>query len=118
MSMLVSSGVDSWVVGNEPEVVMNLQPKSATPGLDQQWSQVQGMLRVEFGETTYRTWLAPLQLSGLEGDRLLLAVPTRFLRDWVAAHYADRIRELWRCVDPRVCGVALTVKPVSSVRTP
>jgi chromosomal replication initiator protein len=88
---------------------MNLQPKSATPGLDQQWSQVQGMLRVEFGETTYRTWLAPLQLSGLEGDRLLLAVPTRFLRDWVAAHYADRIRALWRRLNPAIGGVALIV---------
>ena len=43
---------------------MNLQPKSANPDLDQQWSQVQGMLRAEFGETTYRTWLAPLQLTG------------------------------------------------------
>ena len=26
---------------------MNLRPKSATLGLDQQWSQVQGMLRAE-----------------------------------------------------------------------
>ena len=54
------------------------------------------MLRTEFDDTAYRTWLAPLQLSGLEGDRVLLAVPTRFLRDWIAAHYADRIRALWR----------------------
>ncbi|HEX5795545.1 MAG TPA: chromosomal replication initiator protein DnaA [Geminicoccaceae bacterium] len=88
---------------------MNLQPKSAPPALDQQWSQVQGMLRAEFGETTYRTWLAPLQLSGIEGDRVLLAVPTRFLRDWVAAHYADRIRVLWRRLNPAVGGVALVV---------
>ena len=88
---------------------MNLQPKDAHRGLDQQWSQVQGMLRAEFGETTYRTWLAPLQLSGLEGDRALLAVPTRFLRDWIAAHYADRIRALWHRLDPRVAGIALVV---------
>jgi len=88
---------------------MNLQPKSANPDLDRQWSQVQGMLRAEFGETTYRTWLAPLQLSGLEGDRVLLAVPTRFLRDWIAAHYADRIRALWHRLNPAVAGVALVV---------
>ena len=84
---------------------MNLQPKSANPDLDRQWSQVQGMLRAEFGETTYRTWLAPLQLSGLEGDRVLLAVPTRFLRDWIAAHYADRIRALWHRLNPAVGGI-------------
>jgi chromosomal replication initiator protein len=88
---------------------MNLQPKSAPSALDQQWSQVRGMLHTEFGDTTYRTWLAPLQLSGVEGDRVLLAVPTRFLRDWVAAHYADRIRVLWRRLNPAISGVALVV---------
>ncbi|HLT00560.1 MAG TPA: DnaA N-terminal domain-containing protein, partial [Geminicoccaceae bacterium] len=73
---------------------MSLQPKSAAPDLDGQWSQVRDMLRAEFGKTAYSTWLAPLTLGGLEGERVLLSVPTRFLRDWVAAHYADRIRVL------------------------
>ena len=95
---------------------MNLRPKSVTYDLDEHWTQVQGLLRTEFDDTAYRTWLAPLDLIGLEGDRVLLGVPTRFLRDWVAAHYADRIRALWRCVNPRVCGIALTVKPGSSGR--
>jgi chromosomal replication initiator protein len=94
---------------------MNLQPKSANPDLDRQWSQVQGMLRAEFGETAYRTWLAPLQLSGLEGDRVLLAVSTRFLRDWIAAHYADRIRALWHRLNPAVGGVALVVAATTTV---
>ena len=48
----------------------------------------------------------------LSGERVLLTVPTRFLRDWVAAHYADRIRVLWRRVNPKVNGVALNVTPV------
>ena len=95
---------------------MNLHPKTVSFDLDEHWSQVQGLLRTEFDDTAYRTWLAPLDLVGLEGDRVLLAVPTRFLRDWVAAHYADRIRALWRCVNPRVCGIALTVEAASTVR--
>ena len=90
---------------------MNLQPKSAARDFDRQWSQVRGMLRAEFGETAYNTWLEPLSLGGLEGERVLLSVPTRFLRDWVAAHYADRIRVLWRRVNQRISGVALSVVP-------
>jgi chromosomal replication initiator protein len=97
---------------------MNLHPKSISIDLDEDWSQVQGLLRTEFDDTSYRTWLAPLDLVGLDGDRVLLAVPTRFLRDWVAGHYADRIRSLWRCVNPRICGVALTVKPAAAVTSP
>ena len=91
---------------------MSLQPKSAARDLDGQWSQVRDMLRAEFGKTAYSTWLAPLTLGGFEGERVLLTVPTRFLRDWVAAHYADRIRVLWRRVNPKVNGVALNVTPV------
>jgi chromosomal replication initiator protein len=91
---------------------MSLQPKSATRDLDRQWSQVRGMLQAEFGETAFNTWLAPLTLGGLEGERIMLSVPTRFLRDWVAAHYADRIRVLWRRVNPDINGVALGVTPV------
>ena len=90
---------------------MNLRPKSAVRDLDRHWGQVQAMLQAEFGETAYRTWLEPLTLVGLEGDRVLLSVPTRFLRDWIAAHYADRIRALWRRVDGAIGGVALTVGP-------
>jgi chromosomal replication initiator protein len=106
--------MDMLAVGGVPEVLMNLQPKSAARDFDRQWSQVRGMLRAEFGETAYNTWLAPLSLGGLEGERVLLSVPTRFLRDWVAAHYADRIRVLWRRVNPKVSGVALHVVPVTA----
>jgi chromosomal replication initiator protein len=95
---------------------MSLQPKSAARDFDDQWSQVRGMLRAEFGETAYNTWLAALTLSGLEGERVLLSVPTRFLRDWVAAHYADRIRVLWRRVNPKINGVALNVAPVPAAQ--
>jgi chromosomal replication initiator protein len=109
MSMLVSSSTGSCAVRDEFEVPMSLQPKSAARDLDGQWSQVRDMLRAEFGKTAYSTWLAPLALGGLEGERVLLTVPTRFLRDWVAAHYADRIRVLWRRVNPKVNGVALNV---------
>ena len=97
---------------------MSLQSTSVARDLDGQWSQVQDMLRAEFGKTAYSTWLAPLTLGGFEGERVLLTVPTRFLRDWVAAHYADRIRVLWRRVNPKVHGVALNVTPLSATPLP
>ncbi|MGI9488544.1 MAG: chromosomal replication initiator protein DnaA [Geminicoccaceae bacterium] len=88
---------------------MNVRPKSAAAGLDQQWSLVKSQLRAEYGDTAYKTWLASLSLGGLEGDRVRLSVPTRFLRDWIASHYADRIKVLWRRANPMIDGIALTV---------
>ncbi|MDH3772502.1 MAG: hypothetical protein OET79_16140, partial [Nitrospirota bacterium] len=56
---------------------LNLSAGCSESELEQQWSEVQALLRAEFGETAYKTWLAPLAFSGFEGERVLLAVPTR-----------------------------------------
>ncbi|GBD43215.1 Chromosomal replication initiator protein DnaA [bacterium HR40] len=79
--------------------------------LREQWGRIQRMLRAEFGETAYRTWLRPLDLGGLEGDRVVITVPTQFMRDWIVSHYADRIRLLWAEVNPAVRSIALSVRP-------
>jgi chromosomal replication initiator protein len=97
---------------------MNSNPQSASLDLHQQWTQVQGLLRAEVGDLTFNTWLAPLQLLGPEGDRIVFAVPTRFLRDWVDSHYADRIRSLWRRFNPQIGGVTVVVQPVATVAEP
>lgn len=88
---------------------MNIRPKAASIDLEQQWSHVQDQLRADYGDTAFKTWLASLSLQGIEGNRIRLAVPTRFLRDWIASHYADRIKVLWRRANPVVDGIALTV---------
>jgi len=79
--------------------------------LHEQWERVREALRAEFGETAFRTWLRPLEVEGVEGDKLVLAVPTQFMRDWIVSHYADRIRSLWAEVNPAVRSIALTVRP-------
>ncbi len=79
--------------------------------LREQWERVREALRGEFGEMAFRTWLRPLEVEGLDGDKLILAVPTQFMRDWIVSHYADRIRSLWSEVNPAVRSIALTVRP-------
>ena len=78
--------------------------------LHRQWLQVRGLLQAEVGETAFGTWLQPLDFGDLDGDRVVVTVPTRFLRDWIAAHYADRIRALWRTVNPAVRSIAIDVR--------
>jgi chromosomal replication initiator protein len=87
---------------------------SSSGDIQTQWSEVQGLLRAEVGDTAYRTWLMPLHLHELDGDRVVIAVPTHFMRDWVVAHYADRIRSLWTRVNPRVRSVAIDVQAAPS----
>lgn len=78
--------------------------------IEHQWTQVRSLLRAEVGDTAYSTWLKPLDLTNVDGDRVVIAVPTQFMRDWVVAHYADRIRALWTAINPNVRTIALNVR--------
>ena len=77
--------------------------------LNAQWARVRGRLRAEYGEATFRSWLKPLTLAGRRGQDLRVAVPSRFMRDWVAAHYADRIKALWATENPDIKSVEVIV---------
>ncbi len=74
-----------------------------------QWQRVRGRLRDEFGEAAYRSWLSSLSLADMVGGAIRIEVPTRFLRDWVVAHYADRIRALWSGENKNVSAVEIVV---------
>jgi chromosomal replication initiator protein len=71
-------------------------------------------LRSEFGDAAYRSWLRNMTLQGIEAGRVKITVPTRFLRDWVAAHYVDRIRALWNGENGHIAAVDILVAGVSA----
>lgn len=79
--------------------------------LDYQWKRVSGLLRAEIGEAAYRSWLKPMVVRGAQGGLVTMTVPTRFMRDWVVAHYADRLRALWGGENPSVQGIDIIVQP-------
>ncbi|HKT16858.1 MAG TPA: chromosomal replication initiator protein DnaA [Stellaceae bacterium] len=74
-----------------------------------QWARVRAKLRREFGDAAYRSWLRNLTLQGIDSGRAKITVPTRFLRDWVAAHYADRIRALWNAENASVTAIDMLI---------
>ena len=60
-----------------------------------QWMRVRSRLQAEFGEAAYRSWLKPLVLRALDGGKVVITVPTDFMREWVEAQYAQRLMDLW-----------------------
>ncbi|HVP68065.1 MAG TPA: chromosomal replication initiator protein DnaA [Anaeromyxobacteraceae bacterium] len=61
---------------------------SASPA-DVQWSRIDEYLRGRLREDLYRRWFAPLRPVALEGDRLQVAAPDPFHRDFVDDNYRD-----------------------------
>ncbi|MDH3231958.1 MAG: chromosomal replication initiator protein DnaA [Alphaproteobacteria bacterium] len=75
------------------------------------WARVRGRLRNEVGDAAFKSWLKPLTLREVRDGTVRLMVATRFMRDWVAAHYGDRLRELWREEDTSIRAIEISVDP-------
>ena len=61
-----------------------------------EWARVLGQMKSELGDAEFRSWLSPMSIVGVADGQAVIAAPTRFLRDWVSTHYADRLLSLWR----------------------
>ncbi|MGI3776190.1 MAG: DnaA ATPase domain-containing protein, partial [Janthinobacterium lividum] len=73
------------------------------------WTRVRSRLQTEVGDVEYRTWLRQMTLAGVDGDEVTVHLPTRFLRDWVRSHYADKLSALWQQENRRIRRVDVRV---------
>lgn len=59
------------------------------------WQQCVDRLRDELPSQQFNTWIRPLQANG-DDHSLVLSAPNRFIKDFVAEKYSERILELMR----------------------
>ena len=55
------------------------------------WYLVLKKLNKEYGNEIYNSWLKNLNVKSLESETLVFSVPSKFVRDWITAHYVDKI---------------------------
>ncbi len=80
------------------------------------WESVQARLRQEIGDTAFTSWVKPMRLGTVSGTQVQLAVPTRFMRDWILTHFAERIRALWSGENPQIRTVQVVVDAAAASR--
>ena len=68
-------------------------------------------MRREVGETAYQSWFGSMTVERITGGEGVITVPTQFLRDWVRAHYADRLLALWHSENQAVRRISFIVDP-------
>ncbi|SEG44499.1 chromosomal replication initiator protein [Bosea lathyri] len=77
------------------------------------WERVRRRLRAELGEDVFSSWFARVELAGIIDGVAYLTVPTRFLKSWLEAHYAERLRVNCIAELPAPNGIMLSVRQVS-----
>ncbi len=74
------------------------------------WTRICKRLRVELGEDVYVSWFARLELDRIIENTAYMSVPTRFLKSWIEAHYADKVLGLFKAEASEVRHVSLSVR--------
>lgn len=77
----------------------------------QRWENVRERLRAAYGEAIFNSWLAPLKLADIKNGQVMITVPTRFMREWILAHYIDNILRFWSNEDRSIHAVDIFVRP-------
>src|SRR4051812_25736912 len=97
-----------------------LKSRQAMTNTEQdRWSRVKGRLRSSVGEDVYTSWFARMDLESVQQESVKLSVPTRFLKSWIQAHYAERVLTCWQAEMPQVHRIDLTVRtPMRAVAPP
>ena len=73
-------------------------------------------MRSEFGEAVFRSWLKPMQLQAYYQGTMEIAVPTRFMRDWIQTHYQDQILKLCQKQDASIERLQFVVQVQSQIQ--
>lgn len=84
------------------------EAKNVGEKFDAIWTRVCERLKIELG-ARYQYWVAPLRVLSAEGDRVVIACPSRFDRDKVVESHGDRILALIQEMDANVMHVDFVV---------
>lgn len=67
--------------------------QEAKPVIEAIWNRVSERLKIELGPK-FQYWVSPLRVLSAEGDRVVIACPSRFDRDKVVESHGERIANL------------------------
>ncbi len=82
------------------------------------WPELRKRLGSNMEHDVYSSWFARMELEGFEGNSVRLSVPTRFLKSWIQAHYAERVLTCWQAEIPEVHRIDLTVRTAMRCAAP
>ena len=82
------------------------------------WSQAQEKFPGEFGEVACRNWLGPMVLQEMQGSKIILSVPTNFLKDWIVRQYSDRLLNMLHQMRPEIRHLEILVVEQTTPMTP
>ncbi len=100
--------------------------RTAPTDFSAQWERISQRLRSSLGEDLYSSWFARMDIEQFQDGRLVVSLPTRFLRNWIVSHYSDTLAHACEaelgtitalCVQVRTRGLPVRALPQERPQT-
>ena len=82
------------------------------------WTAICRRLRAELGDAVFGSWFARLEMETVAEQTAHLSVPTKFLKSWIQAHYAEKLLTAIIAEFDDVKNVAISVRSSSRMAHP
>lgn len=79
------------------------------PLLVEQWKQICQKLAQDLGDAAFKSWIKPLELVSVKDESICFNAPSRFMKDWILAHYSENIQKHWKEVLPTLKRIEIGV---------
>jgi chromosomal replication initiator protein len=73
------------------------------------WDRVSDRIRDQIGLASFNSWLKPLRIAAISGDRVILLASTGFLKDWIRNNYQQLLLREFRRDMPHIQDVIIDV---------
>ncbi len=97
------------------EAVYNIEYDN-NASINDQWQEICSQLKMEFGETAFDSWLKPLSVSSFDKGIMQISAPTAFMKNWVLAHYSERIHKIWEHKNPEIKKIQIVVQNMMTTK--
>ena len=74
------------------------------------WEKIQIEMKEKFGRDIYESWLRKINFVEEFNNYILLAVSTRFIRDWITSRYLDQILQIVKSHKPEINRIELSLE--------
>ncbi len=78
--------------------------------LKQKWQRVSHRLRAELGEDLFTSWFGRMDAEDCCNLKLIVSVPTRFLKSWIENHYVAKLQKIAETEFGRLDAVQVRVR--------
>tara|TARA_Y100000589_G_scaffold243920_1_gene231586 strand:+ start:1032 stop:2411 length:1380 start_codon:yes stop_codon:yes gene_type:complete len=79
-----------------------------------QWATVRGRIRQKIGDAQFKSWIKPITLESFIEQKIILSVPSNFIRTRIIEQYLDLIKSYWLVQNLKINDLQITVSKSST----